>query len=383
MRSLFFVAMDEQNGAIKRMQSFATLQPGETVGCVGCHERRSDVTPMRGSLRAMRRPASRIEPVRDVPDVFDFPRDIQPIVNKHCLKCHDYDKREGGVILSGDHGPVYSHSYFTLTVRGQIADGRNAQGNRPPRTLGAAASKLTAKIDGSHHDVKLSDQERQVIWYWLEAGAPYPGTYAAVGSGMLGGYEENTIQHPDAQWPSVAAARGTIGRRCAQCHADKKAVPASPTDDRGMSRHIVYNLTRPEKSLLLLGPLAKAAGGYGTCQAKAASAKPGEKAAEVFADATDPDYQKLFALVTDAKQWLDENKRFDMPGFQPHRPYVREMQRYGILPLDLGPSDPIDVYATDRAYWKSFWFVPWPTSAARAAGGVIHAVPARMGPLAD
>ena len=31
------------------------------------------------------------------------------------------------------------------------------------------------------------------------------------------------------------------------------------------SRHILYNLTRPEKSLLLLAPLAKEAGGYGVC----------------------------------------------------------------------------------------------------------------------
>ena len=32
------------------------------------------------------------------------------------------------------------------------------------------------------------------------------------------------------------------------------------------NRHIVFNLTNPEKSLMLLAPLAKSAGGHGTCR---------------------------------------------------------------------------------------------------------------------
>ena len=47
-------------------------------------------------------------------------------------------------------------------------------------------------------------------------------------------------------------------------------------------------------------------------------------------------------------------KRFDMPGFHPGPEYVREMVRYGILPR--APDSPIDVYATDRAYWESLWY---------------------------
>ncbi len=41
LRSFFFVALDENNLAVKRMQSFLTVQPGETTGCVGCHEQRT------------------------------------------------------------------------------------------------------------------------------------------------------------------------------------------------------------------------------------------------------------------------------------------------------------------------------------------------------
>ena len=46
------------------------------------------------------------------------------------------------------------------------------------------------------------------------------------------------------------------------------------------SRHIVYNLSRPDKSLLLLAPLSKDAGGYGIC-------------GDVFANTGDADYKTL------------------------------------------------------------------------------------------
>jgi hypothetical protein len=53
-----------------------------------------------------------------------------------------------------------------------------------------------------------------------------------------------------------------------------------------------------------------------------------------------------------------QGKRFDMPGFRPNEHYIREMQRFGFLPKNLAPDAPIDIYATDRAYWDSFTHRP-------------------------
>jgi hypothetical protein len=115
-RALFFVAQDAEGRTVKRMQSFTSVMPGETVSCVGCHEPRTRTAPNPGSpeLAALRRAPSTIEPIAGIPEVFDFPRDIQPILDRHCLPCHDYNKHEGvadgpcagGIILSGDHGPM-------------------------------------------------------------------------------------------------------------------------------------------------------------------------------------------------------------------------------------------------------------------------------------
>jgi hypothetical protein len=56
-----------------------------------------------------------------------------------------------------------------------------------------------------------------------------------------------------------------------------------------------------------------------------------------------------------------------MPGFRPNQHYLREMQRFGFLPKDLKPGDPVDHYAVDRAYWDSFLYQPQESRA--AAGG--------------
>ena len=162
LRSFFFVALDQNDLSVKRMQSFLTVQPGETTSCVGCHEQRTQTPrPAATHLAALRRPPSQIEPIPDVPDVLDFPRDIQPVLDALCVNCHGYDKtsaggpRAGRLILTGDHGPLYSHSYYMLTIAGLISDGRNQpRSNYAPRTLGSSASRLLTLLDGTHYGVQ-------------------------------------------------------------------------------------------------------------------------------------------------------------------------------------------------------------------------------------
>ena len=371
LRSLFFVALDENEMSVKRMQSFLTVQPGETTGCVGCHEQRTESLLPAGNFMAMRRPPSPIEPITDCPDVFDFPRDVQPILDELCVECHGHKTGRGGpyagkIILTGDRGPLFSHAYFTMTIGRLFSDGRNlAKSNYPPRSLGSSASRILKMLDGSHYDVEATGHQVMMLRLWIESGAPYPGTYAALGCGSIGGYVYNRPINADSDWPTTKAGAEVIRRRCASCHQGSLALPLSITDDQGISdshgpfrlddprlkrsRHIVFNLTRPEQSLLMLAPLAKSAGGLELCRDKQSQAKV------VFADTNDEDYQKLLGMTAAGKENLEAVKRFDMPSFHPPPEYVREMKRYGILPADLPIDAPIDVYKTDRAYWRSHW----------------------------
>jgi len=96
--------------------------PGENASCIGCHEDRLMTPPTRVSLAARRLP-SQVKQIKGIPEIMDFPRDIQPILDEHCTSCHNANKRDGGVNLSGDHGPTYSMSYYNLMLHRQIKDG--------------------------------------------------------------------------------------------------------------------------------------------------------------------------------------------------------------------------------------------------------------------
>jgi hypothetical protein len=222
-------------------------------------------------------------------------------------------------------------------------------------------------LDGSHYDVKADAHQYKMLRLWIETAAAYPGTYAALGTGMIGGYYENHPDNVDSGWPTTQAGAAVIDRRCQGCHNESpKLLPRSLSDERGvsfwqpnlndkrlgLSRHIVFNLTRPEKSLMLLAPLAESAGGLGLCKT------PEGQPANVITTTDDADYQTLLKMVDAGRANLAEIKRFDMPGFRPRGAYIRELKRYGVLPPTFGDNDPIDPYAMDRAYWESLWYRP-------------------------
>jgi hypothetical protein len=390
-RPVFFVALDQSDLSVKRMQSFVSVMPGETTSCVGCHEERTQTAPSHNPM-ALRRAPSRIQPFEGLPDVVDFPRDVQPILDRHCVACHDYDAhavagktwgpRAGKVILSGDRGPQFSHSYWSLVAGKQIADGRNGAGNQPPRTIGSSASPLLRKLDGTHYGVKASDREWRTIWMWIESGATYPGTYAALGTGMVGVGMFGNPKDPTVKPPPAYAV---FQKRCGSCHVvpdedgrhapnkvplpqpvaggvkmqtkhERPLIDNDPMATRGAQ--ILFNLSRPEKSVFLLAPLSPRAGGLDLCRSLDKAGRPTTRPATVFADTDAPDYMLLLAPIRRSAEVLSQIKRFDMPGFQPNDGYIREMKRYGILPATLAPTDPVDAYATDRAYWRSFWHEP-------------------------
>jgi hypothetical protein len=365
LRPVFFVALDEHDLSVKRMQSFIALQPGETMSCVGCHEQRVKSPHGQLALSSLDRRPSRIEPIGGVPDVLDFPRDVQPILDRHCVECHCPERYEGRVDLTGDHTPLFAQSYWTIIQRGLVADGRNeSYGNRAPRTIGSSASRLMELVDGSHYDARLSEREQTIVRLWIETSATYSGTYAALGSGM----------------EPVALPVEVFERRCGECHGSEpntkprigtglyftfgKSGPPLPLvhelDElkriRGTMGYFKFgrdrtpqslcNLTRPDKSLLVRAPLSSEAGGLGMCEPA------------VFPNTGDADYQAIVAAIRSAAKRHAEQKRFDMPGFRPNDYYLRQMQRFGVLPDDLEPDDPIDAYAADQAYWQSFWYRP-------------------------
>lgn len=182
-KPLYFQAVDAEGRAVQSMRSVTYLQQGERRGCIGCHEPRG-AAPLSTPPLAMRRPASRIRPGPDGTRPWSYPRLVQPVLDRHCVRCHNggQGKGESEVVLTGKGSGHFSQSYESLTpyVRWHEWGGAsiNQTATRPER-IGADESPLTRILDDPTHagEVHLSVEERRRIYIWLDGNASFYGTY--------------------------------------------------------------------------------------------------------------------------------------------------------------------------------------------------------------
>ena len=89
-KPVYFQALDERGCAVQTMRSWSTLQAGEYAACIGCHEHKNTAPPARdyGFSLAMKAGPQPLEPFYGPPRGFSFPHGIQPILDRHCVRCH-------------------------------------------------------------------------------------------------------------------------------------------------------------------------------------------------------------------------------------------------------------------------------------------------------
>ncbi|MCY2950817.1 MAG: hypothetical protein NTU53_02435, partial [Planctomycetota bacterium] len=87
-KPLYFQAVDAGGRAVQSMLSTVYLQPGERRSCVGCHESPGTAASRREPA-AFRRAPSSIQAGPDGSMPFGYPRLMQPVLDRHCVRCHD------------------------------------------------------------------------------------------------------------------------------------------------------------------------------------------------------------------------------------------------------------------------------------------------------
>lgn len=193
-KPLYFQAVDARGRAVQSMRSVTYLQPGERQGCVGCHE-----PPTRTSAKqnviplAMRHGPSVIEPGPDGTAPFSFPRLVQPILDAHCVRCHDGSQGpdKSQLVLTDELTDKFTTSYENLKpfVKWYEWGGASIEPivTRPGK-IGVDASPLTAVLADPLHaeKVKLTETERRNLYIWLDGNVPFYGTYEV---------DEQTAQH--------------------------------------------------------------------------------------------------------------------------------------------------------------------------------------------
>ncbi len=308
---VYFMVLDAHGRAVQRMRTFTHFMPGETQGCVGCHESRTDSPrPLRLTRAVYRRdgaPPRAPEPPEWGLGGFTYARIVQPVFDRHCVSCHDGPGAEGGIDLSGDLTDYFNVSYETLARENRRAGDKrltswistmNGQEANileiTPKAWGSPASRLADVILSGHPDkdgkprVKVPDVDRRRVFAWIDLNVPYYGT-SLFTHGDRQGCRSMKPDALDATLKAVAA------RRCAPCHAGGKKIPRKPW----------VRVTRPELNPFLTAPLAKAAGGTERC-GKA-----------VFPSKDDPDYRAILKTFEPIRDLLKRKPREDMPGGKP------------------------------------------------------------------
>jgi len=185
-KNLYFQALDADYMELQRMRTFINLLPGERRSCIGCHELRRKAPPaQRGRPLALNHDPAPIapQPGDAGPRMVHYPRDVQPILDRHCVACHGPDNPRGELDLSGELTRLWNRSYESLVTREGMVSflyGCIGEANVPaeiPLTFGSHRSKLVQRIRSKPCKANLTRAEFIKIVTWIDANAPYYGTH--------------------------------------------------------------------------------------------------------------------------------------------------------------------------------------------------------------
>ncbi|MEI6676469.1 MAG: hypothetical protein WCO57_14965 [Verrucomicrobiota bacterium] len=214
--NIILQVLDKNFMALQTERTFVDYIPGEVRGCVGCHE-----VPQSAAEGSLRIPRTATKRAASVPGPqpgetvghrpLDYAADVQPVWDKHCLKCHGAQDPKGKLNLSGTQTGLFNASYESLVPerrRGNfdrkvlgpvIGENHPKTGNvayLPAKSLGSHASVLMAmlapgtisladpaqaerarKLSEVHKEIALSLAERVKVSTWVDTNCQYYGSY--------------------------------------------------------------------------------------------------------------------------------------------------------------------------------------------------------------
>jgi hypothetical protein len=247
--SLFFQMLDENKQAIHVMRSFTGVMPGEVRGCFGCHESklmtRGNPAAMSATSIAMKKgPKKPVEPSWGYKTSISYARFVQPVLDKHCAKCHQkkghkaYAKlnmtlrpskhrwRDHSTQTRPDDVSPFTEPYLTLvggkcawgraprvkplsgvyvveSYNGNRGDGSDLKTLKPYSAFSPVSPLIKNASSGKHHKMKVSGEELERLVAWVDANGPYLGDEEI--RKMYDPYTA-TVVHIPAVRPRVATA---------------------------------------------------------------------------------------------------------------------------------------------------------------------------------
>ncbi|NQV33473.1 MAG: SUMF1/EgtB/PvdO family nonheme iron enzyme, partial [Phycisphaeraceae bacterium] len=191
--------LDEEGKALQVMRSWMTAMPGEVLSCVGCHEKQNLAPPSQHTIAARRKP-SNITPWYGPTRGFSFQREVQPVLDQHCISCHTPDSSVAKEFAAGKampdlRGTVFINDWKSVTPGNAGPDGGKSFSvsynwlhryvRRPgiesdyhlltPMDYHADTTELVQMLKKGHHGVKLDTEAWDRLVTWIDLNAPYHG----------------------------------------------------------------------------------------------------------------------------------------------------------------------------------------------------------------
>jgi len=199
--------LDEEGKALQLMRSWTVAMPGERLSCVGCHESQN-TPPVARQAKAMLREPSEIDPFYGPMRGFSFQREVQPVIDKYCVSCHDGSRdltpdgrdKAGRYVVAdriigtgSDAGkkfaecgipnlsnPRSAHAMLHPYVRRNGPEGDYHL--LTPLEFHADTSELVQMLEKGHHNVQLDEEAWARLITWIDLNAPYHGTWTEAGA---------------------------------------------------------------------------------------------------------------------------------------------------------------------------------------------------------
>lgn len=267
---LYFQLLDENMMMLQSMRSGTVIQPGESQGCIGCHDDRGTAPHYPGSQMplAFRRDPDTLDGWLGQPsEDFNYLTEVQPVFDAKCVSCHDF----GGdlPVLAGDKGVYFNASYadlYRLSFSGSQwgytgVVGAGPAAIQPPKAWGSHKSTLIETVRNGHEGVSLNNEELQRLITWIDLNGVYYPSYAS-------------------NFPANAGGRSPLSN--GQLNTINSLTGKNVYNVKGAGEQISFD--RPEESPCLDG-------------------------------VTGSNYDQALALIQQGKATIDTVTRADMPNF--------------------------------------------------------------------
>lgn len=199
--------LDADGKALQLMRSWMTAMPGEFVSCTGCHEKQNQAPPSR-MTKAQRKVPAEIKPFADGLRGFSFKHDVQPVLDKYCVSCHDGSKEKSGgdmpnfksdqgklfaiknkdpriieiegvakAELMKKYAGVFQPSYIELRKYVRVGGFESDIRVLNPGEFHTNTSELFQILKKGHYGVQIDDEAMKMLATWVDLNTPCHGTW--------------------------------------------------------------------------------------------------------------------------------------------------------------------------------------------------------------